>query len=232
VLHTHGRHGPYHPHLHLLATSGGYEAQGARWEPRQSLPYDLRRRQWQWHLRTMRRQTRKTDAVQRWGDAWVRQYPDGRVTNGPKGPVPSQSQSLARYVATDVGSPPMAVRRIDRYDGQRVPYHARSHRPDRREPETVEVATFMGRLVPHTGAKGCKRLRYDGVQATKTCAQGKVVLQAALAKGAGVVKGAGPSIARLTSRQRYAQRTGRAPLLCPPCRSAMGGGASGPRPMG
>ena len=23
VLHTHGRHGPYHPHLHLLATSGG-----------------------------------------------------------------------------------------------------------------------------------------------------------------------------------------------------------------
>ena len=95
MLHTHGRHGPYHPHLHLLATSGGYEAQGARWEPRQSLPYDLRRRQWQWHLRTMRRQTRKTDAVQRWGDAWVRQYPDGRVTNGPKGPVPSQSQSLS-----------------------------------------------------------------------------------------------------------------------------------------
>ena len=23
VLHTHGRHGPYHPHLHVLATSGG-----------------------------------------------------------------------------------------------------------------------------------------------------------------------------------------------------------------
>jgi len=23
VLHTHGRHGPYHPHLPLLATSGG-----------------------------------------------------------------------------------------------------------------------------------------------------------------------------------------------------------------
>src|SRR5215813_10369372 len=25
VLHTHGRNGQYHPHLHLLATSGGYE---------------------------------------------------------------------------------------------------------------------------------------------------------------------------------------------------------------
>ena len=29
VLHTHGRNGQYHPHLHLLATSGGYDAQGA-----------------------------------------------------------------------------------------------------------------------------------------------------------------------------------------------------------
>ena len=32
VLHTHGRNGQYHPHLHLLATSGGYDGQGERWE--------------------------------------------------------------------------------------------------------------------------------------------------------------------------------------------------------
>jgi hypothetical protein len=64
VLHTHGRNGQYHPHLHLLATSGGYDAQGARWEPLQYLPYALLRRQWQWHLLTMLRQTLKTDAVQ------------------------------------------------------------------------------------------------------------------------------------------------------------------------
>jgi hypothetical protein len=28
VLHTHGRNGQYHPHLHLLATSGGYDSLG------------------------------------------------------------------------------------------------------------------------------------------------------------------------------------------------------------
>jgi hypothetical protein len=43
VLHTHGRNGQYHPHLHLIATSGGYDAQGARWEHLQYLPYDLLR---------------------------------------------------------------------------------------------------------------------------------------------------------------------------------------------
>ena len=40
VLHTHGRNEHYHPHRHVLATSGGYEAQGARWEHLQYLPYD------------------------------------------------------------------------------------------------------------------------------------------------------------------------------------------------
>src|SRR2546430_2236588 len=65
VLHTHGRNGQYHPHLHLLATSGGYDAQSERWESLPYLPYELLRRKWQWHLLTMLRQTLQTDAVKR-----------------------------------------------------------------------------------------------------------------------------------------------------------------------
>src|SRR3989441_9774945 len=57
------------------------------------------------------------------------------------GAVPAQYQSVARYVAKYVVSPPIAVRRIDHYDGERVTYHYRSHRTDRMEHETVDVAT-------------------------------------------------------------------------------------------
>ena len=53
----------YHPHLHVLATRGGYDGQGARWEHLQYLPYELLRRKWQWHLLTMLRQTLKTEAI-------------------------------------------------------------------------------------------------------------------------------------------------------------------------
>jgi hypothetical protein len=120
VLHTHGRHGQYHPHVHVLATSGGDEAQGACWEHLQYLPYALLRRKWQWHLLTMRRQTLKTEAIDQLVDTWCRQYPDGLVTNVQKGAVPAQAHSVARYVAKDVVSPPIAVRRIERYDGARV----------------------------------------------------------------------------------------------------------------
>ncbi len=200
VLHTHGRNGQYHPHLHVIATSGGYDGQQARWEHLQYLPYALLRRKWQWHLLTMLRQTLQTEAVKQ---------------------VPAQYQSLARYVAKYVVSPPIAVRRIDRYDGHRVTYHYRSHRTERVEHETVDVETFIGRMVQHTVPKGFKRIRYDGVQATKTFAKVKVAIQAALAKVEGVVKGAVKIIARLTYRQRYEQSTGRDPLRCPHCQREM-----------
>src|SRR5712691_2969957 len=49
-------------------------------------------------------------------------------------------------------------------------------------------------MVQHTMPKGFKRIRYYGVQATKT-----------FAKVEGVVKGAVKMIARLTYRQRYEQ---------------------------
>src|SRR6266446_5784133 len=63
VLHTHGRHGHYPPHLHLRATSGGDDGPGERWEPLQSWPDALLRRPGQWHLLTMRRQTLQTEAI-------------------------------------------------------------------------------------------------------------------------------------------------------------------------
>ena len=182
VLHTHGRNGQYHPHLHVLATSGGYDSQGARWEHLPYLPYAMLRRKWQWHLLTMLRQTLKTEAIEQLVDVCFSKYPDGLVTNVQKGQVPAQSQSVARYVAKYVVSPPIAVRRIDRYDGARVTYHYRSHRTDRMEYETVPVDTFIGRMVQHTMPKGFQRIRYYGIQATKTFAKVKKVIQAALAK--------------------------------------------------
>ena len=222
VLHTHGRNGQYHPHLHVLAISGGYDGQEHRWEHLQYLPYALLRRKWQWYLLTMLCKTLETEPINQLVDACFRKYPNGLVTNVQKGTVPSRYQSLARSVAKYVVSPPISVRRIDRYDGERVTSHYRSHRTERVEHETVDVDTCIGRLVQHTMPTGFKRIRYYGVQATKTFARVKVVMQAALAKVESVVPSAVQIIARLTYRQRYEQSTGRDPLICPHCRSEMG----------
>jgi len=65
------------------------------------------------------------------------------------------------------------------------------------------------------------RVRYYGVQATKTFAKLKGLMQEALAKVKGVFKGAIKILAPMTYRQRDAQRTGRDPLRCPHCHCDM-----------
>ena len=155
-------------------------------------------------------------------DVCYETYPNGFVANVQKGDVPSRYQRLATYLAKYVVSPPISLRRIDRYDGQRVTYHYRSHKSERVEQESVDVFTFIGRMIQHTFAKGFKRIRYYGVQATKTFAKIKAMIQAALAKIKGIVHGAIKISAAKSYRERYRQSTGRDPLICPHCQHEMG----------
>ena len=74
----------------------------------------------------------------------------------------------------------------------------------------------------HVFPKGFQRIRYYGVQATKTFATLQGMIQEALAKVQGIIKGAIKIIAPMTYRQRYQQSTGRDPLRCPHCHRDMG----------
>jgi Putative transposase/Transposase zinc-binding domain len=222
VIQTHGRNGQYNPHLHVIATSGGWDAEARQWRHLDYVPYSLLRKKWQWHLLTMLRQTVKTPEIRRLVGTCYTRYREGFVTNVQKGEVPARSQSLATYLAKYVVSPPISLRRIDRYDGHQVTYHYRSHKSEQVERETVAVSTFIGRMIQHVFPKGFQRIRYYGVQATKTFATIKHMIQEALAKVRGIVKGAIKIIAPMTYRQRYQQSTGRDPLRCPHCQREMG----------
>ena len=229
---THGRNGQYTPHRHIIATRGGLDKQAQEWVHLDYLPYPMLRKQWQWYGLTMLRQTLKTQQITRLVDLCYTRYPNGFVINVQKGDVPSRYESLARYLAKYVVSPPISLRRIDGYDGQRVTYHYRSHKSERVEHETVEVYTFIGRMIQHIFAKGFKRIRYYGVQATKTFAKIKGLIQETLAKVTGIMKGAIKIIAPMTYRQRYEQSTGQIPCAVHTVGGRWGSGVSGIRPMG
>ena len=79
------------------------------------------RKKWQWHLLTRLRQTVKTKEIKQLVEACDTRSREGLVTNVQTGDVPSRDQSWATSRATYVGSPPISLRRIDRYDGHRVP---------------------------------------------------------------------------------------------------------------
>jgi hypothetical protein len=202
VIQTHGRHGRDNPHLHIIATSGGWAPQAQRWIHLDSVPYALLRKKGQWHLLTMLRQRVKTPELRRLVDTCYTRYREGGVTNVQKGDVPTRYQSLARYLAKDVGSPPSSLRRIDRDEGQRGTSHSRAHTSARVEWETVAGDTLSGRMVQHVFAQSFQRLWYYGVQATKTFAKLQGVIQAALAKVQSVVTGAIKISAPVPSRPR------------------------------
>jgi len=222
VIQTHGRNGQYNPHLHIIATSGGWDKQAHKWVHLDYLPYEMLRKKWQWYLLTMLRETLKTKEINRLVDACFTRYPNGFVTNVQKGDVPARYESLARYLAKYVVSPPISLRRIDYYNGSHVGYHYHSHKTDRIERERVDVYTFIERMVQHVFPKGFKRIRYYGVQATKTFEKVKGLIQEALAKVKGIVKDAIKIIPALTYRQRYEQSLGRDPLICKHCQHEMG----------
>ena len=140
VVQTHGRNGQYNPHLHIIATSGGWDRQARQWVHLDYVPYALLRKKWQWYLLTMVRQLVKTPESHRLVDACYTKYGQGFVTHVQQGEVPARYQSLARYLVKYVVSPPISLRRIDHYDGHRVTYHYRSHMSERVERETVDVA--------------------------------------------------------------------------------------------
>jgi len=100
------------------------------------------------------------------------------------------------------------------------------------EYETVAVATFYGRMMQHTMPKGFKRIRYDGVQATKTFAKVKEVIQAALAKVEKVVKAAVENHRSADLPAAVRAEHGRDPLRCPHCQHEMGVWCIWHRPMG
>jgi hypothetical protein len=99
VIQTHGRNGQYNPHLHIIATSGGWDQQARQWVHLDSIPYPMLRTKWQWSLLTRLRQTVQTQEIKRLVDACYTRYREGLVTNVHKGDVPARDQSLATSLA-------------------------------------------------------------------------------------------------------------------------------------
>ena len=221
VLQTSGRSGRYNPHLHILFTAGGVDPQG-RWKPVSYIPYELMHRKWQYHLLTMLAQEVDPPTIQAQIDHGWKDYPKGFVAFLQKGDVPAGGKGLAEYLAKYVTSPPISVRRIERYDDQTVSYWYRDHKTETIQHETVPVLTFLGRMVQHILPKGFQRIRYYGLHANACYARNREALAALLKTR---TSPADPRGFRVLPRSPFAQRFeksfGKNPLTCPKCGDTM-----------
>ena len=211
VLETAGRSGHWTPHLHILMTSGGMTPQ-QQWREVDSFPFTVLHKKWQYHLCTMLKQRVGTRAIKDTIDALWRKYPRGLVAYLEEGKVPAGGEGLAYSLAQYVVSPPISLRRILRYDGQRVRYWYNDHKTKRRQEEEVSALTFIGRMVQHMLPKGFHRIRYYGLHAPCKVKKVKGLLTVLMVALGRLIKGTYRITARPSYRERVLASTGRDPL--------------------
>ena len=156
-------------------TAGGITPQG-QWKPVSFIPYEMMHKKWQYHLLTMLRETISDTKVKKDIDRAWKEYRKGFVAYLQPGDVPPGGGGLARYLAKYVVSPPISVRRIDRYDGETVSYWYRDHKTEAIEHETLPVLRFIGRMVQHILPKGFQRIRYYGIHSNPRYAKMREII--------------------------------------------------------
>ena len=221
VVQTHGRSGHYNPHLHIIMTSGGINETKKKWYDLGYFNYKIIHNKWKYHLLNMLKEKDKTGELHSLIDKLWKDYPSGFVANVGKGDVPERCRGLAKYLAKYVASPPIAIRRIVKYDGKNVTYWYNDHETKARKIETVDVYTFIGRMVQHILPKGFHRVRYCGVQATKTFSKWKEVIREGLRRIGRIVKGTYQIVDKKFYRERYKEASGRDPFRCRYCGGEM-----------
>ena len=215
VLETAGRAGHWNPHLHILMTAGGVTPQ-QKWREVDYFPFQVLHKKWPYHLFTMLKQRVGTRAIKDKIDALWRKYSQGLVAYLEEGKVPAGGEGLAYYLAKYVVSPPISLRRILSYDGQRVRYGYNDHKTQQRQ-EEVSALTFIGRMVHHILPKGFHRIRYYGLHATCKAKKVKEVLSRLMVALGRLIKGTYRITVRQTYRERVLASTGRDPLRCGRC---------------
>lgn len=217
VVQTHGRSGHHNPHLHIIMTSGGINEKTGKWVDLGYFPYEVIHKKWQYHLLKMLKEVVPTDEMKSLINELYKKYPRGFVAHVTKGKVPEQCRGLAKYLAKYVASPPIAISRILSYTGNEVTYWYKDHQTKAKEVVTVDVLTFIGRMVQHILPKGFQRIRYYGLQATKTLKKWVKAIKEGLWRIGRIIKGVYEVVKCKSYRERYQGMSGRDPLVCRYC---------------
>ena len=152
--------------------------------------------------------------------AW-KKYPKGFVAHVEKDKVPPGGGGLVKYLAKYVVSPPISVRRIQSYDGQKVRYWYRDHKTGQIEHETLPVLRFIGRMVQHILPKGFQRIRYYGLHCNVHYQYNRARITAMLPAKIPASPESFRVLPRKPFEQLFLESFGRNPLLCPRCERPM-----------
>lgn len=136
VIQTAGRASTWNPHLHLLVTEGRLDKEGS-WHNGIYLEYETLRKNWMYNLLTMLRKkmTSRRDVLEKIEEIYQKRKEKGLIVRAKKERI--RKKDIVGYLIKYVASPPIALSRIEEYDGEKVAYWYREHPTDKKVWVTV-----------------------------------------------------------------------------------------------
>ena len=227
VLHLAGRKGNYRPHLHIIVMNGGIDLISGKWLNIGYFPYEkILPRKWQWHLLKMVKEFDNSEEMRKLVDSLWKKYPQGFYNHFKKGDVPQKSQALVKYLSKYLFRPTISLKRILKYDSVRglVTYEYVDHKTKKSVIEEVGVMSFIGRMVQQLLPKGFHRVKYYGLQHSKTFSKSKELVLEGMSKVELSKIGEEQAVfkaRKLSYQERLKIWTGKDPLECPSCGAEM-----------
>jgi hypothetical protein len=241
VIHTFGADIKWHPHLHLLGTEGGLDLDGEEWIQPHNLGWLMShaglKKTWRYHVITAFRSAHRNGELRfPANSAFMKQYPRFNVLlkklydvtwYAHIGACLLDPSASLRYIGRYTERAVLAEYRITHYDGKKVRFAFKDYAEGGKTSyKTMQVLTFIGRLLRHVPDKHFKMIRYSGLFASRW--KSRYQAQARLALGQGATTDAGASENGSTetppsllswSERRQAQDP--EALSCPTCGKTM-----------
>jgi len=157
VLHSFGRDLVFKPHVHALATEGGYNSDNKFISLPRYIDYNALHKKWQYNLLTALRGHIPKQII----DLCFRKYPKGFVAYIKPDKL-HYGKGLIKYIGRYVRHPAIANSRIVDYNGKGVTFYYEDQ--DRNKIfKTMNVFDFISAIIQHIPERNFRLVRYYGV---------------------------------------------------------------------
>ena len=157
VFHPFGKDLKHHPHVHMIATEGGFDEQGNFVHLGNYISYKSLHKVWEYLILKALRKRLPSGVA----DEAYRKYPDGFCVYVREDRILSR-KGFAKYIGRYVRHPAIANSRITAYNGEAVRFNWKDH-GDRINYKIMLAHDFISAIIQHIPEKNQKLIRYYGI---------------------------------------------------------------------
>lgn len=163
VIHTFSRTLDWNPHIHLIATYGGFDKNNS-WKKIKSIPYQVFRKSWQKCALDIIANFAKTNNSSRWKNRVsiaYKNYTSGFYVNADR--TINNIFNIGKYIGRYLARPAISENRLVSIVNDQITFWYKNPDSDEKLFKTMHINKFLGKLLSHIPLKNFKMVRRFGL---------------------------------------------------------------------